>query len=170
MIMQQLNGQNSRLLELADKVENNNVEKDLADIRGQIEMCKSAELQNKEVVEGQLKALREQTDTNIANVQAFKDSMTLLSEEITRLRQEIIEVKRSGDEEVKHLRNELSKKSDEIQELQSKIKTVEDKLYYTGGVPLVREPVRREAPKVGRNDPCPCGSGKKYKKCCGKNA
>lgn len=24
--------------------------------------------------------------------------------------------------------------------------------------------------KVGRNDPCPCGSGKKYKKCCGKNA
>ena len=28
-------------------------------------------------------------------------------------------------------------------------------------------PVRREAPKVGRNDPCPCGSGKKYKRCCG---
>jgi preprotein translocase subunit SecA len=28
-------------------------------------------------------------------------------------------------------------------------------------------PVKREAPKVGRNDPCPCGSGKKYKKCCG---
>jgi preprotein translocase subunit SecA len=26
----------------------------------------------------------------------------------------------------------------------------------------------REAPKVGRNDPCPCGSGKKYKKCCGR--
>ena len=24
-------------------------------------------------------------------------------------------------------------------------------------------------PKVGRNDPCPCGSGKKYKKCCGRN-
>ncbi|MGD9610260.1 MAG: preprotein translocase subunit SecA [Desulfovibrionaceae bacterium] len=29
------------------------------------------------------------------------------------------------------------------------------------------EPKRRAAPKVGRNDPCPCGSGKKYKKCCG---
>ncbi len=28
-------------------------------------------------------------------------------------------------------------------------------------------PVRRESPKVGRNDPCPCGSGKKYKKCHG---
>ena len=32
-----------------------------------------------------------------------------------------------------------------------------------------REPVVREEPKVGRNDPCPCGSGKKYKKCCGAN-
>lgn len=31
------------------------------------------------------------------------------------------------------------------------------------------EPVRRETPKVGRNDPCPCGSGKKYKHCCGRN-
>ncbi|MHC4619654.1 MAG: preprotein translocase subunit SecA [Planctomycetota bacterium] len=29
--------------------------------------------------------------------------------------------------------------------------------------------IRLEQPKVGRNDPCPCGSGKKYKKCCGKN-
>jgi preprotein translocase subunit SecA len=30
------------------------------------------------------------------------------------------------------------------------------------------EQIVRQAPKVGRNDPCPCGSGKKYKKCCGK--
>ncbi|HCU05849.1 MAG TPA: preprotein translocase subunit SecA [Coxiellaceae bacterium] len=30
------------------------------------------------------------------------------------------------------------------------------------------QPVRREGPKVGRNDPCSCGSGKKYKQCCGK--
>ena len=30
--------------------------------------------------------------------------------------------------------------------------------------------IRLEQPKVGRNQPCPCGSGKKYKKCCGKNA
>ena len=29
--------------------------------------------------------------------------------------------------------------------------------------------VRRETPKVGRNEPCPCGSGKKYKHCCGRN-
>ena len=29
--------------------------------------------------------------------------------------------------------------------------------------------VRNEGPKIGRNDPCPCGSGKKYKNCCGRN-
>jgi preprotein translocase subunit SecA len=29
-------------------------------------------------------------------------------------------------------------------------------------------PARRAVPKVGRNEPCPCGSGKKYKQCCGK--
>ena len=34
--------------------------------------------------------------------------------------------------------------------------------------PAKMTPVRREGPKVGRNDPCPCGSGKKYKQCCGK--
>ena len=28
-------------------------------------------------------------------------------------------------------------------------------------------PIRKDGPKVGRNDPCPCGSGRKYKKCCG---
>ena len=32
------------------------------------------------------------------------------------------------------------------------------------------EPIVNKGPKVGRNDPCPCGSGKKYKNCCGKNA
>ena len=32
------------------------------------------------------------------------------------------------------------------------------------------ETFRRETPKIGRNDPCPCGSGKKFKRCCGKAA
>ncbi|OGR45019.1 MAG: hypothetical protein A2X35_06390 [Elusimicrobia bacterium GWA2_61_42] len=35
-----------------------------------------------------------------------------------------------------------------------------------GGDTVKVETVRREDPKVGRNDACPCGSGKKYKKCC----
>jgi preprotein translocase subunit SecA len=39
----------------------------------------------------------------------------------------------------------------------------------TGGDDVVKT-VRRDEPKVGRNDPCPCGSGKKYKKCHGQAA
>jgi preprotein translocase subunit SecA len=41
--------------------------------------------------------------------------------------------------------------------------------YYDNNEPVKQEPVR-VGPKVGRNDPCPCGSGKKYKNCHGKNA
>ncbi|MEW6475243.1 MAG: SEC-C metal-binding domain-containing protein [Actinomycetota bacterium] len=37
----------------------------------------------------------------------------------------------------------------------------------TGWIIVDAGPVRRAAPKVGRNDPCPCGSGRKYKRCCG---
>ncbi len=36
------------------------------------------------------------------------------------------------------------------------------------GGPPVTETIHRDSPRIGRNDPCPCGSGKKYKKCCGK--
>lgn len=36
------------------------------------------------------------------------------------------------------------------------------------GQAAAKKPHKREAAKVGRNDPCPCGSGKKYKKCCGR--
>ena len=36
--------------------------------------------------------------------------------------------------------------------------------------PKFELPLKRELPKVGRNDPCPCGSGKKFKSCCGRTA
>jgi preprotein translocase subunit SecA len=38
----------------------------------------------------------------------------------------------------------------------------------TTGNNAPQAPVKRDSSKVGRNDPCPCGSGKKYKDCCGK--
>ena len=37
-----------------------------------------------------------------------------------------------------------------------------------GGEPEQKKPAKRAVKKIGRNAPCPCGSGKKYKKCCGK--
>jgi SEC-C motif-containing protein len=42
--------------------------------------------------------------------------------------------------------------------------------YFVDGELVRQKPVTREGPRVGRNDACPCGSGKKYKKCCGKAA
>ena len=41
---------------------------------------------------------------------------------------------------------------------------------YLDRPPAAPATIRRDAPKIGRNDPCPCGSGKKYKKCCLKSA
>ena len=49
----------------------------------------------------------------------------------------------------------------------------ETKLSYSAATDLENlppEPARADPRRVGRNDPCPCGSGKKYKKCCGANA
>jgi preprotein translocase subunit SecA len=38
---------------------------------------------------------------------------------------------------------------------------------FAGGEEEQAKPVRHQGPRIGRNDPCPCGSGKKYKRCCG---
>ncbi len=45
----------------------------------------------------------------------------------------------------------------------------EQEIYLSRGDGEKRTPVKREGRKIGRNEPCPCGSGKKYKKCCGRN-
>lgn len=39
---------------------------------------------------------------------------------------------------------------------------------YSEGRIVGHDPYRRSTPKTGRNEPCPCGSGRKYKKCCGR--
>jgi SEC-C motif-containing protein len=40
--------------------------------------------------------------------------------------------------------------------------------YFYDGQPPTPQTVVRQGPKVGRNDSCPCGSGRKFKKCCGR--
>lgn len=45
----------------------------------------------------------------------------------------------------------------------------EDGSFMDGWLPPVSHTYVRETPKIGRNDPCPCGSGKKYKRCCGRD-
>lgn len=52
-------------------------------------------------------------------------------------------------------------------EAQSMTNLEEDNQEFTGGESETKiEPIRNKMEKVGRNDPCPCGSGKKYKQCC----
>jgi SEC-C motif-containing protein len=46
-------------------------------------------------------------------------------------------------------------------------KKLDGRWYFVDGVEVKGPPIKRTEPRVGRNDPCPCGSGKKYKKCHG---
>ena len=54
------------------------------------------------------------------------------------------------------------------EEIEEQRRNTEDFIMSHGTSGATPETVKREGKKVGRNDPCPCGSGKKYKKCCGK--
>jgi len=65
-----------------------------------------------------------------------------------------------------HLRLEVVNQEELKHEEQDNVK------YAAGSEPEDKKPntVRRDDPKVGRNDLCPCGSGQKFKKCCGKQA
>ena len=54
-------------------------------------------------------------------------------------------------------------------ELAKFAKEADNNWYYLDGEVEGHVTFKRETPKVGRNEPCPCGSGKKFKKCCGAN-
>lgn len=56
-------------------------------------------------------------------------------------------------------------KEEEVEEIRQKQK--QDYVLSRGEDTPANQTIKRESEKVGRNDPCPCGSGKKYKKCCG---
>ena len=51
----------------------------------------------------------------------------------------------------------------------SEFRKIDGKWYFSKGKNPQSFQIVNTEPKVGRNDPCPCGSGKKYKKCCAKN-
>jgi SEC-C motif-containing protein len=49
----------------------------------------------------------------------------------------------------------------------SRFRRAQGRWYYVDGDLPKPQTQRHEGPRVGRNDPCPCGSGRKFKKCCG---
>ncbi len=81
----------------------------------------------------------------------FMDMMGRVREEVL---QKIFRIQLARDEDVEQM---------EAQQRQQKIS-----MNRTDEEDQVKKPIIREEDKIGRNDPCPCGSGKKYKKCCGK--
>lgn len=58
------------------------------------------------------------------------------------------------------------RREETVQEMQKKQE--QEYVLSRGDGPATPQTVKRKDVKVGRNDPCPCGSGRKYKKCCGK--
>ena len=84
-----------------------------------------------------------------------KEGYEMFMDMINRVKEDTIEklciVRIQREEEIEEMREEAS----------------QDYIMSRGEETTGTSTVKRDAKKVGRNDPCPCGSGKKYKKCCG---
>ncbi len=87
-----------------------------------------------------------------------KEAYRLFMEMMGRIRQEVIQ---------KLYRIQLARE-DDVSRMEAEQRKKRLVLNRAGGEDHTKTPVTREEDKVGRNDPCPCGSGKKYKKCCGR--
>ncbi|KIH76824.1 protein translocase subunit secA [Geoalkalibacter ferrihydriticus] len=88
-----------------------------------------------------------------------KEAYGLFLEMMGRIRQEVLS---------KLFRVQLAREEDveRLEEEQRRRRIVLNRT--TGDADQAKKPATRDEDKVGRNDPCPCGSGKKYKKCCGR--
>jgi preprotein translocase subunit SecA len=87
-----------------------------------------------------------------------KEAYGLFMEMMGRIRAEVIQ---------KLFRVQLARE-DDVERMEAEQRKKRLVLNRVGGGDQAARPVTREEDKVGRNDPCPCGSGKKYKKCCGR--
>ena len=123
-----------------------------------------------EAVEGTVKQLAEKYELSIMEMTGFLDGIndSLVTPNPIEEMDEDTQVSLEFDKE-KLYKNMVDAKADWLYELPqwNEIFTEEQlKQYYKEQ--KAAQTYRREGPKVGRNDPCPCGSGKKYKKCCGR--
>ena len=87
-----------------------------------------------------------------------REAYSLFMEMMGRVREEVLQ---------KIFRIQLAREED-VEQLEAKQRQQKISMNRTDGETQVNQPTVRDEDKVGRNDPCPCGSGKKYKKCCGK--
>jgi len=88
-----------------------------------------------------------------------KEAYGLFMAMMGRIRQEVVQ---------KLFRVQLAREDDVERMEQAEQRRRQIVLSRSGGGDQQAKPVTRDEEKVGRNDPCPCGSGQKYKKCCGR--
>ncbi len=86
-----------------------------------------------------------------------REAYALFMEMMARVREEVLQ---------KIFRIQLAREED-VEQLEAQQRRQKISMNHAGGEEPTRKPITRDEDKVGRNDPCPCGSGKKYKKCCG---
>ena len=87
-----------------------------------------------------------------------REAYALFMDMMGRIRQEVAQ---------KLFRVQLARE-EEVAEMEAEQRRERLALARQGGPkPAIQAPSKRDVDKVGRNDECPCGSGKKYKKCCG---
>jgi len=87
-----------------------------------------------------------------------REAYSLFMEMMGRVREEVLQ---------KIFRIQLAREED-VEQLEAQQRQQKMSMNRNEGEVQEKKPITREEDKVGRNDPCPCGSGKKYKKCCGK--
>lgn len=87
-----------------------------------------------------------------------REAYSLFMEMMGRIRQEVPQ---------KLFRIQLAREED-VEQMEAQQRQQKIEMNRIGGENQARKPSTRDEDKIGRNDSCPCGSGKKYKKCCGK--
>ena len=123
-----------------------------------------------ETVEGTVKELAEKYNMDVMTMVGFLDGINDSLKEANPIEtmEEDTEVSLAFDKE-KLYKNMVDAKADWLYELPQWESIYDEETRKR----LYREQKQsgtiRKEKKIGRNDPCPCGSGKKYKKCCGRN-
>ena len=87
-----------------------------------------------------------------------REAYGLFMEMMGRVREEVLQ---------KIFRIQLAREED-VEQLEAQQRRQKISMNRTDEETQINKPTTRDEDKIGRNDPCPCGSGKKYKKCCGK--
>jgi SEC-C motif-containing protein len=110
-------------------------------------------------------------DTHVASGrhELDRDSTTSWSKNSEWQGLDVLEVHAGGESDdegtVEFIARYRLQEEDQVHHELAVFRKTEGRWFFVDGKPPALEPIRREAPKIGRNDPCHCGSGKKYKKC-----